>query len=404
MLHRYSQRRSRLMVEARDPSLQTHALIVAAGVGARAGLDLPKQFQPVRGKPMVRHSVDSFSAHPDIDQTWVVVAAGQEKEMAVALAPLSSFRLVVGGATRQQSVYNGLRAIREAGGAQYVLVHDAARPFVSHQVIDRLRNRLKTESAAIPVLASVDTMVRLKGGQLECAVDRNSLWRVQTPQAFDYGKLMAAHDSFSTDHDASDDAQIFKAAGHAVSIVEGDEALKKYTLPADFGEEGIQQMRQIRTGMGYDVHRLASDEDLWLGGVKIDHDMGLSGHSDADVLLHALTDALLGTIAAGDIGDHFPPTDPQWRGAASARFVEYAASLIAEKGGTIHNVDMTIICEAPKIKPHREIIRRNIAEILSIGMDQVSIKATTTEGLGFTGRREGIAAQAIATISLEKNL
>lgn len=404
MLHRYSQRRSRLMVEARDLSLQTHALIVAAGVGARAGLELPKQFQPVRGKPMVRHSVDSFSAHPDIDQTWVVVAAGQEKEMEAALAPLSSYRLVVGGATRQQSVYNGLQAIREAGGAQYVLVHDAARPFVSHQVIDRLRNRLQTESAAIPVLASVDTMVRLQGGQLERAVDRNSLWRVQTPQAFDFGKLLAAHNGFSADHDASDDAQIFKAAGHAVSIVEGDETLKKYTLPADFGEEGIQQMRQIRTGMGYDVHRLASGEDLWLGGVKIDHDMGLSGHSDADVLLHALTDALLGTIASGDIGDHFPPTDPQWRGAASARFVEYAASLIAEKGGTIHNVDMTIICEAPKIKPHREIIRRNIAEILSIGMDQVSIKATTTEGLGFTGRREGIAAQAIATISLEKNL
>jgi 2-C-methyl-D-erythritol 4-phosphate cytidylyltransferase/2-C-methyl-D-erythritol 2,4-cyclodiphosphate synthase len=226
---------------------------------------------------------------------------------------------------------------------------------------------------------------------------------VQTPQAFDFSKLVAAHANFASDEDASDDAQIFKAAGHAVSIIEGDEALKKYTLRTDFGGKGTQSMRQIRTGMGYDVHRLAVGEQLWLGGVKIDHEKGLAGHSDADVLLHALTDALLGAVAAGDIGDHFPPSDPQWRGVASARFAEFAASVIREKGGVIHNVDMTIICEAPKIKPHRENIRDSIAEILSIGIDRVSIKATTTEGLGFTGRREGITAQAIATISLEEN-
>ena len=215
--------------------------------------------------------------------------------------------------------------------------------------------------------------------------------------------LLVAHERFPADENASDDAQIFRAAGRAVAVVDGDEALKKYTLPGDFGGERTLNMRQIRTGMGYDVHRLAAGEELWLGGLKIEHDKGLAGHSDADVLMHALTDALLGTIAAGDIGDHFPPSDPQWRGAASAQFLEYAASLIAEKGGIIHNVDMTVICEAPKIKPHRESIRRNIAEILSIGMDQVSLKATTTEGLGFTGRKEGMAAQAIATISLEEN-
>jgi 2-C-methyl-D-erythritol 4-phosphate cytidylyltransferase/2-C-methyl-D-erythritol 2,4-cyclodiphosphate synthase len=403
LLHPFSQSRSRFMVETRDPSEKTHALIVAAGVGARAGLGLPKQFEPIGGKPMVRHSVERLSSHPGIDQIWVVVAAGQEEQVKQALAPLSSYRLVIGGATRQQSVYNGLVAIRQAGGGKYILVHDAARPFVSHQVVDRLLDRLKDAAAAIPVLASVDTMIELRGEQLYRTVDRNSLWRVQTPQAFDFLKLVAAHENFRAGQDASDDAQIFQAAGHAVSIVEGDEALKKYTLPADFAEKGTEHMRQTRTGMGYDVHRLAVGEQLWLGGVKIEHDKGLAGHSDADVLLHALTDALLGTIAAGDIGDHFPPSDPQWRGAASARFVKYAASLIADKGGIIHNVDMTVICEAPKIKPHREAIQRNIAEILSIAMDQVSVKATTTEGLGFAGRKEGIAAQAIATISLTGN-
>ncbi|AMO71819.1 bifunctional 2-C-methyl-D-erythritol 4-phosphate cytidylyltransferase/2-C-methyl-D-erythritol 2,4-cyclodiphosphate synthase [Sphingorhabdus sp. M41] len=389
------------MVEASNPSDKTHALIVAAGVGARAALDVPKQFQTIGGKPMVRHSVEKFLSHPDIDQIWIVVAAGQEDQLNQALAPLSSYKIVIGGATRQQSVYKGLMAIRQAGGAKYILVHDAARPFVSNQVIDRLLDRLKSASAVMPALPSVDTMVRVRNNQLDQTEDRNSLWRVQTPQAFDFQKLIDAHENFDANRDASDDAQIFQAAGHSVAIVEGDEALKKYTLPADFTETGTEDMRQIRTGMGYDVHRLAAGEELWLGGLKIDHDNGLAGHSDADVLLHALTDALLGTIAAGDIGDHFPPSDPQWRGAASSRFVEHAASLIAEKGGVIQNVDMTIICEAPKIKPHRETIRENVATMLNLDRDRVSVKATTTEGLGFTGRREGIAAQAIATIILE---
>ncbi len=390
------------MLETGDPSEKTHALIVAAGVGSRAGLHVPKQFKPIFGKPMVRHSVESFLSHPAIDHIWIVIADGQQEQLREALGPISSSKLVIGGATRQQSVSNGLAAIQHDGGAKNILVHDAARPFIPHKVIDRLLDRLETASAAIPVLPSVDTMVQLRDGQLDRPVDRNSLWRVQTPQAFDFSKLVAAHQQFPPDHNASDDAQVFKAAGHVVTVVDGDEALKKYTLPADFGGERKQDMRQIRTGMGYDVHRLADGEDLWLGGVKIDHDKGLAGHSDADVLLHALTDALLGAIAAGDIGDHFPPTDLQWRGAASAQFVQYAASLIGEKGGVIHNADMTIICEAPKIKPHRETIRSNIAEILSIGLDQVSVKATTTEGLGFAGREEGIAAKAIVTISLEE--
>lgn len=389
------------MVEAFDPSEKTHVLIVAAGVGARAGLNVPKQFETVGGKPMIRHSVERLLSHTGIDQIWIVVAAGQEEQLTEALDPLSSYNIVIGGATRQQSVYNGLMAIRQAGGARNILVHDAARPFVPDLVINRLLVQLKSASAAIPVLPCVDTMVQLSNGQHDRTVDRNKLWRVQTPQAFDFLKLVAAHENFAAGDDASDDAQIFKAAGHAVAVVDGDEALKKYTLPDDFAEKGTEHMHQIRTGMGYDVHRLAVGEQLWLGGVKIDHEKGLSGHSDADVLLHALTDALLGTIAAGDIGDHFPPSDPQWRGAASSCFVEHAAALIMENGGVIQNVDMTIICEAPKIKPHRDAIREKIADMLNLGQDRVSVKATTTEGLGFTGRKEGIAAQAIATIILE---
>lgn len=391
------------MVEARDPSEKTDVLIVAAGIGSRAGLSIPKQFEPIAGKPMVRHSVESLLSHPAIDRVWIVVAKGQENEMNKALSPLSYHKLVIGGPSRQQSVLNGLKAIQSDGGAKNILIHDAARPFISHAVINRLLDRLETASAVIPVLPSVDTMVLVNDEQLDKTVDRNSLWRVQTPQAFDFKKLVAAHNDFPADQNATDDAQVFRAAGHTVMVVDGDEALKKYTMPADFGEKGNSNMRQTRTGMGYDVHRLAAGEELWLGGVKIEHDKGLAGHSDADVLLHALTDALLGTIAAGDIGDHFPPSDPKWRGAASSVFIEHAASLISQKGGVIHNVDMTIICEAPKIKPHRENIRRNIAELLSLAMDQVSIKATTTEGLGFTGRKEGIAAQAIATISMEES-
>ena len=382
---------------------ETHAIIVAAGSGTRAGLRLPKQFELIGGKPMVRHSVERFLSHGRIDHVWIVVADGQKDQMHEALTGLNGYKLVTGGATRQQSVDNGLNAIRQTGPIRNVLIHDAARPFISATVINRLLDELESASGAIPVLPTVDTVVRLKAGKLDGTVDRDSLWRVQTPQAFDFQKLVAAHGEYGVGRDATDDAQIFRAAGHEVAIVEGDEALKKYTVAADFDGKENRTMRQTRTGMGYDVHRLATGEDLWLGGVKIDYDKGLAGHSDADVLLHALTDALLGTIAAGDIGDHFPPSDPQWSGAASSRFVEYAAALVREKGGIIHNVDMTIICEAPKIKPYRQSIRDKIAAILSIDPDRVSIKATTTEGLGFPGRGEGIAAQAIATISLAES-
>ena len=390
------------MSDSTAPNQQNHALIVAAGQGERSGLGRPKQFALVDGQPLVRRSAARFLDHQDIDKLWIVIASGQEDALNKALDGLVDYEVVIGGATRQDSVHNGLSAIAAAGGAKNILIHDAARPFLSHVMIDRLISSLVYESAVIPVLPTIDTTINIADGYAQDTLDRSKLWSVQTPQAFDFQKLIQAHSIWPADQDATDDAQVFKSAGHKIAIIAGDEALKKYTTASDFAERSEQNMMQIRTGMGFDVHQLAADEELWLGGLKIDHDKGLVGHSDADVLLHALTDALLGAAGAGDIGDHFPPSDPQWRGASSDKFAEFAASVIKEKGGRINNVDMTVICEAPKIKPHREAMRQNIANMLDISVSQVSIKATTTESLGFTGRGEGIAAQAIATIWMEQ--
>ncbi|MEH6756633.1 MAG: bifunctional 2-C-methyl-D-erythritol 4-phosphate cytidylyltransferase/2-C-methyl-D-erythritol 2,4-cyclodiphosphate synthase [Parasphingorhabdus sp.] len=390
------------MSDSTAPAQQNHALIVAAGQGERSGLGRPKQFAPVDGQPMVRRCATCFLDHKDIDRLWIVIGSGQEAELIKALDGLSNYEIVIGGATRQDSVRNGLMAIAAAGGGKNVLIHDAARPYLSHVVIDRLVASIARESAAIPVLPTIDTAIKIAEGYARETLDRSKIWRVQTPQAFDFEKLIEAHERWPADKDATDDAQIFKAAGYEIAIVEGDEALKKYTTADDFAELSEQKIMQIRTGMGFDVHQLAVGEELWLGGLKIEHDKGLAGHSDADVLLHALTDALLGAAGAGDIGDHFPPSDPKWRGASSDKFVAFAASVIKEKGGRINNVDMTVICEAPRIKPHREAMRQNIADILDISVSQVSVKATTTESLGFTGRGEGIAAQAIATITMEQ--
>ncbi|WP_109356944.1 bifunctional 2-C-methyl-D-erythritol 4-phosphate cytidylyltransferase/2-C-methyl-D-erythritol 2,4-cyclodiphosphate synthase [Sphingorhabdus sp. EL138] len=389
------------MSDSSVSSQQNHALIVAAGQGARSGLGQPKQYAQINGQPMIRYSVASFLDHPDISKIWIVIGSGQEQQLDEAMVGLSGYEVVIGGATRQDSVRNGLSAIAASGGAKNVLIHDAARPYLSDTIIDRLLRSLTVEAAAIPVLPTIDTTINLDGEYAGDTLDRSQLWRVQTPQAFDFDKLVKAHTIWPAGKGATDDAQVFRAAGHKIAVVEGDEALKKYTTASDFAASSEENMAQIRTGMGFDVHQLASGEELWLGGLKIDHDKGLAGHSDADVLLHALTDALLGAAGMGDVGDHFPPSDPQWRGASSDKFVEFAASVIKQKGGRINNVDMTVICEAPKIKPHREAMRKNIAKMLDVSVDQVSVKATTTERLGFTGRREGIAAQAIATITME---
>ncbi len=373
-------------------SKQTVALIVAAGSGERMGGDTPKQFLLLAGKPLVEHARAALEAHPAIDRVVIVVADGQQDRVIG--------ETVAGGKSRRESVLNGLEAI---GDAHRVLIHDAARPLIPAAVIDRLMAALDAAKGAVPTLPVADTLAN-GGVALGNVVDRSKLVRIQTPQAFDFAAILAAHRAWPVAEEATDDAQILRRAGHDVALVMGDALLDKITYPGDIALAEARLKAPLgatmisRTATGYDVHRLTEGEELWLGGVLIPHDKGLSGHSDADVALHAITDALLGTIAAGDIGTHFPPSDPQWRGAESGQFLQHAASLVAEKGGVIDFVDLTIICEAPKIGPYREAMRARIGELLRLDPGQVSVKATTTERLGFTGRGEGIAAQASVTV------
>lgn len=376
------------------------ALIVAAGQGSRAGSDVPKQFAIVAGRPMVAHSWTALSAHPAIDHVLVVVGPDQFEMLVDAMGDVPQ---ATGGGTRRQSVRNGL-AVLAAQGVTHVLVHDAARPFVPAGLVDALLVALDDHAGAVPGIAVADTLA-LGGATLGDTVSRECLWRIQTPQAFSLAALIAAHDAWPDDREATDDAQVLRAAGHAIALVEGDRMLEKITYAADFAAADAAHAATLvsRSASGYDVHRLEVGEELWLGGILIPHDKGLSGHSDADVGLHAITDALLGTIAAGDIGMHFPPSDPQWKGADSAQFLQHAAGLIAAQGGIIDFVDLTLICEAPKIGPHRDAIRARIAGLLRLQVTQVSVKATTTERLGFAGRGEGIAAQAIATVRVPGN-
>ena len=370
------------------------ALIVAAGQGVRSGSTVPKQFAQVAGKAMIAHSHDTLTRHPGIERVLVAIGDGQQLMLAEAVGAAP---YVPGGATRRISVWNGLEAL--AGDPpDLVLIHDAARPFISEKVLDRLVEALADTPGAVPVLPVADTVAR-GAGLLGDVVPRDGLQRVQTPQAFRFADILAAHRAWQGD-EPTDDAQMLRMAGGAVTLVEGDIMLEKITHPGDFAaaeaRHGVTFIS--RSASGYDVHRLESGEELWLGGVLIPHDKGLSGHSDADVALHAITDALLGTIAAGDIGTHFPPSDPQWRGADSGQFLQHAASLIGQQGGIVDFVDLTLICEAPKIGPHREAMRSRIAQLLRLPTSRISVKATTTERLGFTGRGEGIAAQAVATV------
>lgn len=375
-------------------SAETVALVVAAGKGERVGGDIPKQFLPLAGLSLVEHSRRALAAHPGIDRVVTMVAAGNEAFVEGETA--------IGGVTRRESVLNGLEAI---GAARRVLIHDAARPIVPAPVVDRLLTALESAKGAVPVLPVADTIAGKgagKGDSLGDTVDRSALVRVQTPQAFDYAAILAAHRAWPAGEEATDDAQILRRAGHDVAMVDGDPLLDKITYPGDIAlaEARLAANMRVRTATGYDVHRLVAGEQLWLGGVLIPHDKGLSGHSDADVALHAITDAVLGTIAAGDIGQHFPPSDPRWKGAESGQFLEHAASLVAAKGGMIDFVDLTIICEAPKIGPYRDAIRDRVSALLRVSREQISVKATTTERLGFTGRGEGIAAQAVVTIRI----
>ena len=368
--------------------MTTAAIIVAAGKGERAGGGVPKQFALLGGLPMLAHSYRALATHPAVDEVVVVIGAGHEDEARQAVGEA---RLVVGGATRRESVRNGLAIV----DAEQALIHDAARPFVPAVVVDRLLTALAVHDSAVPVLDVADTLVSTDGE----TVDRASLRRVQTPQAFRRSVLVRAHQAWAGP-EPTDDAQMVRALGGSVALVQGDAMLDKVTYPADFAAAEARLGWEWRSATGFDVHRLEVGEELWLGGVLVPHDKGLAGHSDADVALHALTDALLGTIAAGDIGTHFPPSDMQWKGAASHQFLTHAAVLIAARGGQVAFVDLTIICEAPKIGPHRAAMQARIAALLGLTVDRVSIKATTTERLGFTGRGEGIACQASATVRL----
>lgn len=378
---------------APSPPPQAAAIVVAAGKGLRVGGTVPKQFVHWHGKPLVRHSAEALVT-AGMAPVVVAIPAGWEAEAAEALAGLD-VRFVHGGATRQESVRLALETL-EPDAPKRVLIHDAARPTLPQGVVAGLLTALDRGVAAIPVLPVVDSVVRGEGTVMRHAVAREELYRVQTPQAFDYRTILEAHRAWQGSDDAGDDAQVAIAAGHEVLLAEGDEVLRKVTFASDLEENDMGG--QVRTGMGFDVHRLVSGEDLWLCGTKIDHDKGLSGHSDADVAIHALVDALLGAIAAGDIGDHFPPSDPQWKGASSDRFLAHAAALVRESGHEIGHVDVTIICEAPKIGPHKPAMREALGRILGIDLASVSVKATTTERLGLTGRGEGIAAQAVATV------
>jgi 2-C-methyl-D-erythritol 4-phosphate cytidylyltransferase/2-C-methyl-D-erythritol 2,4-cyclodiphosphate synthase len=372
---------------------KTIALLVAAGSGSRAGGDLPKQYRRLAGRSLLAHAIDRLR-HPAIDDIQVVIGARQEEAYRAAVGDRPLPAPILGGATRRESVTNGLAGI---AGAGRVLIHDAARPFLPAAVIDRLLGALDTHDGAAPVLPITDTLVRTHGEN----VPRDDLVRVQTPQAFRYAAIRRAH-TLWTGGEATDDAQVARAAGLSVALVEGDPALDKLTHEADF-RRAQAGLLSPRIGFGFDVHAFAAGAKLWLGGVEIPHDKGLAGHSDADVVLHAITDAILGALGAGDIGDHFPPTNPQWRGAPSSIFIDHARHLVEQAGGAISHVDATIICETPKIGPHRDAMRARVADLLRLPSSRISVKATTTERLGFAGRGEGIACQAVATVMLPED-
>ena len=395
--------------------MKTAVVILAAGRGARAAAAAsgPKQYARIGGDAVLAHTIRVFAAHPRVDLVQVVIHPGDAALYADAWPELGLPVLppVVGGGTRQESGLQGLAAL--AGhGITSVMIHDAARPFVDHGTIDRVLDALAHANGAIPGLPVADTLKRVgESGRITGTVDRAKLWRAQTPQAFRFADIFPAHQRAAAAglHDFTDDAALAEWAGLTVTVVEGLEANRKITTPEDLSmanrmaRERVEtppQVPDVRTGTGFDVHRFAPGDHVWLGGLRIAHTAKLDGHSDADVALHALTDALLGAIGDGDIGQHFPPSDSKWKGAASRLFLEDAVRRVKARNGRISNVDLTILCEAPRIGPHREAMRAVIADILGIEVDRVGVKATTTEGLGFTGRREGIAAMASATVIL----
>ncbi|WP_339857908.1 bifunctional 2-C-methyl-D-erythritol 4-phosphate cytidylyltransferase/2-C-methyl-D-erythritol 2,4-cyclodiphosphate synthase [Thalassospira alkalitolerans] len=387
-------------------------VIVAAGSGNRFGDPIPKQYHLLGGKPLLRHCIDSFIRHMPIELIRVVYNPDHQDWYNTAISGMSLPNPVVGGATRQQSVLNGLKSL-ESENPDYVLIHDAARPGISDDVITRVVAALANHHGAIPTLPVLDTIKQTdNNGVIDRTVSREQLHRAQTPQGFRYETILDAHRQFEG-REFTDDAALLEQLHLDVVCVEGAVTNDKITRRDDIGrardwlkndpetKEDTNMIREeFRTGTGFDVHRFAPGDHCILCGVNVPHSARLDGHSDADVGLHTLTDALLGAIGAGDIGQHFPPSDMKWKGAASDQFVHHAVNLIRERGGRIVNVDITLICERPKIGPHTSAMRAKVAEILGIDVERVNVKATTTEQLGFTGRAEGIAAQAAVSVAL----
>lgn len=385
-------------------------IIVAAGRGHRFGGEMPKQYLEVHRQSLVRHAVQAFLNHPAIDIILPVIHPDDTEILANALDGLDYLEPVAGGAARQDSVRNGLEALASSE-PDYVLVHDAARPMIDPALIDRVLEALQATPGVIPGIAVVDTLKRADdAGIITDTVSREGLWRAQTPQGFKYADLLAAHRS-AIGQELTDDAAVMEASGHQIIVVLGDENNIKVTAPDDLArmEEMMSddsatakpvRSPSFRIGSGYDVHKLGPGDHVTLCGVEIASERALIGHSDADVALHAVTDAVFGAIADGDIGSHFPPTDSKWRGASSDQFLAYACERMRERGFEISNIDLTIICEKPKIGPHRDAMRAQLAEIAQVDVSCVSVKATTTERLGFTGREEGIAAEAAIIIEI----
>ncbi len=379
--------------------MTTAALIVAAGRGLRAGGEVPKQWQMLGGQSVLARTVAAFYAVKQVDEIVLVLHADDMGLAAGLLGP--RVRAITGGATRAASVCNALETV--AGSAvNRVLIHDGARPLVSPALIARLISALDHAPAAAPALPVTDALWRGQAGNVAATLPRDGLFRAQTPQAFRLAPILAAHRAHPGG--AADDVEVARAAGIEVAIVPGEEANLKLTFPEDFGraERDLAAQRHamidIRTGNGFDVHRFGPGDAVWLCGVAVPFERGLIGHSDADVAMHALTDAIYGALAEGDIGRHFPPSDPQWRGAASAVFLRHAVARVLARGFAVTNADVTMICERPKIGPHAAAMRTELAAIMAISPDRVSVKATTSEQLGFTGREEGIAAMATATL------
>lgn len=381
------------------------ALILAGGSGSRFGGERPKQYLSLGGTAVLRRAADAFVAHEGVDHVRVVLRADDRGLYHNIFSDSDLLTPVEGGRTRQESARLGLESLQDLKPDR-VLIHDGARPFPDSALIGRVIDALQHYPAAVPALPVNDTIKSATAdGTVAATMDRSSLRRAQTPQGFRFSDILAAHRS-ACGVEFTDDAMVAEQAGLSVALVEGSEANLKITTQEDM----VQAERMLggaglttRIGSGFDVHRFEAGDHVILGGIRIDHEYGLEGHSDADAALHALTDALLGAIGDGDIGSHFPPSDEKWRNADSAAFLEHAAGLVAARGGIIDNVDVTLICEAPKIGPHRDAMRRRIGDILGLPVRQISVKATTTEGLGFTGRREGIAAHAIASVRLPQD-